>query len=135
MKVTFPVPVIFLHVPTPIPGSLPCNEAESPHAESAGPALAAGTGTPKSRVSVSEVRQLAFTMVQASRYIPSFPGNMATVALGELYEDFRLEKIIKNTRNLSPKEIAYKILDDVINFSKDGKYSDDKTLVVIKRTT
>ncbi|RJP63674.1 MAG: serine/threonine-protein phosphatase [Ignavibacteriales bacterium] len=54
-------------------------------------------------------------------------------AYGELYEEFRLEKIIKNTRNLTPKEIAYKILDDVIHFSKDGKYSDDKTLVVIKR--
>jgi sigma-B regulation protein RsbU (phosphoserine phosphatase) len=54
-------------------------------------------------------------------------------AYGELYDEARLEKVIKNTRNLTPKEIAYKILDDVIHFSKDGKYSDDKTLVVIKR--
>ncbi len=56
-------------------------------------------------------------------------------ALGELYEENRLEKVIKENRHLMPKEIAYKILDDVIHFSKDGKYFDDKTLVIIKRTS
>ena len=53
----------------------------------------------------------------------------------EYYEEKRLEKIIKEVINFTPKEIAYKILDDVLAFSKDGVYSDDRTLVVIKRKT
>lgn len=52
---------------------------------------------------------------------------------GDLYEEDRLEEVILNTAHLSPKEIAYSILDDVIRFSADGIYSDDKTLVIIKR--
>ncbi|HEX2865543.1 MAG TPA: PP2C family protein-serine/threonine phosphatase [Ignavibacteriales bacterium] len=52
----------------------------------------------------------------------------------ECYEEKRLEKTLKEVIHLSPKEIAYTILNDVIHFSKDGTYSDDKTLVVIKRT-
>ena len=39
----------------------------------------------------------------------------------------------KKLKDLSPKEIAVSILEDVITFSKNGKYSDDKTLVVIKK--
>lgn len=31
------------------------------------------------------------------------------------------------------KEIAYSILEDVVKFSKKGKYNDDKSLVIIKR--
>jgi sigma-B regulation protein RsbU (phosphoserine phosphatase) len=53
---------------------------------------------------------------------------------GVLYEEHRLENIIREVVHLSPKEIAYSILNDVIHFSKDGVYCDDKTLVVIKRT-
>lgn len=52
----------------------------------------------------------------------------------ECYEEKRLEKTLKEVIHLSPKEIAYTILNDVIHYSKDGTYSDDKTLVVIKRT-
>ena len=52
----------------------------------------------------------------------------------ECYEEKRLEKTLKEVIHLSPKEIAYTVLNDVIHFSKDGTYSDDKTLVVIKRT-
>ncbi len=51
----------------------------------------------------------------------------------ENYGDERLAKILVENRHLSAKEITYKILDDVINFSHDGLYSDDKTLVVIKQ--
>ena len=51
----------------------------------------------------------------------------------ENYGEERLEKILKENKNLSPREITYKILDDVIKFSKNGLYSDDKTLVVVKR--
>ncbi len=49
------------------------------------------------------------------------------------YGDDRLVAKFKELRNLSPKEIAVRILEDVLNFSKNGKYSDDKTLVVIKK--
>ncbi len=52
----------------------------------------------------------------------------------EMYETKRLEEIIKKTANLSPKEIAYSILDDVTKFTtSSSKYQDDKTIVVIKR--
>lgn len=53
---------------------------------------------------------------------------------GECYEEHRLEQKVKEVISLTPKEIAYSILNDVIHYSKDGAYSDDKTLVVIKRT-
>jgi phosphoserine phosphatase RsbU/P len=49
------------------------------------------------------------------------------------YGEERLLNRLKKNKHLSPKEIIYRILDDVIKFSKHGKYSDDKTLVVIKR--
>lgn len=52
------------------------------------------------------------------------------------YEEFgekKLIKIIRKNMQRTPKEITYAILDEVIKFSKEGKYSDDKTLVVIKR--
>jgi sigma-B regulation protein RsbU (phosphoserine phosphatase) len=51
----------------------------------------------------------------------------------EAYGEERLIKRLKEIKHLSPKEITYSILDDVISFSKSGQYSDDKTLVVIKR--
>jgi sigma-B regulation protein RsbU (phosphoserine phosphatase) len=53
----------------------------------------------------------------------------------EAYGEERLIECFKRNRNLSSKEICYAILDDVIKFSTDGKYADDKTLVVIKRGT
>ncbi|MGE5364701.1 MAG: PP2C family protein-serine/threonine phosphatase [Bacteroidota bacterium] len=58
----------------------------------------------------------------------------ATNTTGDCYEEHRLEKVIRKSKDLSPKEITYTILNDVIHFSKDGEYNDDKTLVVIKRT-
>jgi phosphoserine phosphatase RsbU/P len=54
-------------------------------------------------------------------------------AAEENFEEQRLEEVIKKITNLTPKEIVYKIMDEVIDFSKDGVYSDDRTLVVIKR--
>lgn len=53
----------------------------------------------------------------------------------QFYEESRLETVIRESRHLSPREIAYTILNDVIHFAKDGFYSDDKTLVVIKKTS
>jgi phosphoserine phosphatase RsbU/P len=49
------------------------------------------------------------------------------------YGEERLAKIFKEKKGLTPREIAYSILDDVINYSKKGSYNDDKTIVVVKR--
>ena len=49
------------------------------------------------------------------------------------YGEQRLIDTLKKIKHLSTKEITYSILDDVIKYSKNGLYNDDKTLVVIKR--
>jgi sigma-B regulation protein RsbU (phosphoserine phosphatase) len=51
----------------------------------------------------------------------------------EPYGEERLGKVLVEHKNLTPKEITYSIMEDVINYSRNGEYSDDKTLVVIKR--
>jgi sigma-B regulation protein RsbU (phosphoserine phosphatase) len=51
------------------------------------------------------------------------------------YGEERLINKLKEVNSLSSREIVLEILDDVVNFSKNGKYSDDKTLVAIKRIT
>jgi len=51
----------------------------------------------------------------------------------DAYGDERLLAKLKSSAKLNAKEIALEILEDVIKFSKDGKYSDDMTLVVIKK--
>ncbi|MFO7526148.1 MAG: PP2C family protein-serine/threonine phosphatase [Ignavibacteriaceae bacterium] len=59
-----------------------------------------------------------------------------TEAMNLNFEEFgekRLIKIIRKNKDKTPKEIVYIILDEVIKFSRNGQYSDDKTLVVIKR--
>ncbi|HED38477.1 MAG TPA: serine/threonine-protein phosphatase [Ignavibacteria bacterium] len=52
----------------------------------------------------------------------------------ENYGENRLTEVLKKNAHLTVKEIVYSILDNVINFSKNGSYSDDKTLVAIKKT-
>ncbi len=51
----------------------------------------------------------------------------------DFYEENKLEKVIRDNIDSSPKELTYKILEDVNKFSFGGKYNDDKTLVIIKR--
>jgi phosphoserine phosphatase RsbU/P len=51
----------------------------------------------------------------------------------EMYEEDRLKRFLVSVKDKSPREITYAILEDVIKFSKSGRYSDDKTLVVIKK--
>jgi sigma-B regulation protein RsbU (phosphoserine phosphatase) len=51
----------------------------------------------------------------------------------EPYGDEKLLAKLKSLVQLTPKEIALGILDDVIKHAKNGKYSDDMTLVVIKK--
>ena len=51
----------------------------------------------------------------------------------EQYGDERLTRKLKEVSSLSPKEIVITILEDVVKYSKNGSYTDDKTLVVIKK--
>lgn len=55
----------------------------------------------------------------------------------EKEEDFgeeRVKELFINNRNLAPKELALTIMEKVIKFSALGTYSDDKTIVIIKKT-
>ncbi|HRE41550.1 MAG TPA: PP2C family protein-serine/threonine phosphatase [Ignavibacteria bacterium] len=52
----------------------------------------------------------------------------------KFYTEERLMKVLKKYHALSPKEICEHIIEDVQTFSAHGAYSDDKTLVVIKRS-
>lgn len=49
------------------------------------------------------------------------------------YGEERICRLVKKHHKLSPDKIAYKILQDVQKFSIDSSYTDDRTLVVIKR--
>lgn len=49
------------------------------------------------------------------------------------YGERRLEQVIMRNAGECPKRICQEILQDVQTFSANGVYSDDKTLVVIKR--
>ena len=49
------------------------------------------------------------------------------------YGEERFLTKLKSMKQKSVKEIAYSVLEEVIKFSKKGKYNDDKSLVVIKR--
>jgi len=49
------------------------------------------------------------------------------------YGEERLYKFLKKIKHLSAKEITYFVLDDVIKYSKNGRYQDDRTIVAIKR--
>lgn len=52
----------------------------------------------------------------------------------DFYNEERLVEMIRNNTEVSAKELAMKILEDVFKFStKNSKYQDDKTIVVIKR--
>ncbi len=52
----------------------------------------------------------------------------------DFYEEERLQNLVLNNTDLSPKELVYTILDDVNKFStSNSKYQDDKTLVVVKK--
>jgi sigma-B regulation protein RsbU (phosphoserine phosphatase) len=51
----------------------------------------------------------------------------------EQYTEERLAKLIITLKDLNPKEICVRIIEDVMSFSKNSEYSDDKTIVVIKK--
>jgi serine phosphatase RsbU (regulator of sigma subunit) len=51
----------------------------------------------------------------------------------EFYGEERLQKVLKDNKDRTPREICELIIEDVQIFSAEGEYADDKTLVVIKR--
>lgn len=51
----------------------------------------------------------------------------------EFFGEEKLKELLISNKNLTPEVICQKILQEVQTFSANGKYSDDKTLVVIKR--
>ncbi|MBS1518215.1 MAG: serine/threonine-protein phosphatase [Bacteroidetes bacterium] len=51
----------------------------------------------------------------------------------QFYGEERLKEIIIRNKDLTPKEICTKVIEDVNKFSSKGIYSDDRTLVAIKR--
>lgn len=57
----------------------------------------------------------------------------ATNSKFEFYGEDKLKEVILNNKNFSAKEIAENILESVQKYSARAKYSDDKTIVVIKR--
>ena len=57
----------------------------------------------------------------------------ATNSKFEFFGEDRLKEVILNNKNFSSKEIAENIIESVQKFSARAKYSDDKTIVVIKR--
>src|SRR6185295_8304385 len=52
---------------------------------------------------------------------------------GNLYGEARLAELLRKHHGDTPKNITYHIIEDVQRFSAKSIYSDDKTLVVIKR--
>ncbi len=52
----------------------------------------------------------------------------------ELYGEQRLTEMLRKHKTKTPKEICQLILEDVQVYNRFPEYSDDKTLVVIKRT-
>lgn len=51
----------------------------------------------------------------------------------EFYGEARLKDAIRKHKDLSVKDLCHNILDEVQKFGANGKYSDDKTIVVIKK--
>lgn len=57
----------------------------------------------------------------------------AQSAQGDLYGQGRLEHHLRTLHRESPRTIAMTILEDVQHFSTGAQYSDDRTIVVLKR--
>jgi phosphoserine phosphatase RsbU/P len=51
----------------------------------------------------------------------------------DFYGEKRLENLVVQNNNLTPKELVHIIIEDVQQYGARGKYHDDKTLVVVKR--
>jgi sigma-B regulation protein RsbU (phosphoserine phosphatase) len=52
----------------------------------------------------------------------------------QLFGEQRLINLLRLHKSKSPKEICQYILQEVQTYSRNAEYSDDRTLVVIKRS-
>jgi len=50
-----------------------------------------------------------------------------------MFDEERLKELVRLYRDRSVRDIACGIIEDIQKFSIGAKYSDDKTIVVIKR--
>ncbi len=59
--------------------------------------------------------------------------NEAQTAEGEFFGEQRIIDIIRQNRYESPQNIAYKIIEEVQKFATNTPYTDDRTIIIIKR--
>lgn len=52
---------------------------------------------------------------------------------GQFFGQKRLERLILKHHSLSARQLCYKILEEVQKFSVDADYTDDRTVIVVKR--
>ncbi|HRP01327.1 MAG TPA: PP2C family protein-serine/threonine phosphatase [Candidatus Kapabacteria bacterium] len=52
---------------------------------------------------------------------------------GEVFGEERLINLIRENRELGPKELTVKVIEEVQKFGSDTNYSDDRTLIIVKR--
>lgn len=57
----------------------------------------------------------------------------ATDSKFQFYGEDRMKQMLLDNKNFSAKEIAENLIEDVQKYSARGKYTDDKTIVIIKR--
>jgi sigma-B regulation protein RsbU (phosphoserine phosphatase) len=74
------------------------------------------------------------TNIMAGDVMVLYTDGISEANNGEIeYQEQRIVDVIMRSAHLSAKEICVGILQDVQTFSAEGVYSDDKTVVVIKR--
>ena len=59
--------------------------------------------------------------------------NEAQTAAGEFFGEQRIIDIIRENKDDSPRDIALKIIEEVQKFATDTPYTDDRTVIIIKR--
>ena len=82
-----------------------------------------------------ESYQYDFTLIRKGDVLLLFTDGIteASNEAQELFGEQRLSEALRRHRDRSPKEICQLILEEVQLHSKSGEYSDDKTVVVVKR--
>jgi len=84
----------------------------------------------------NEKYRIEFTTMSKGDILLLFTDGITEAFNGEkeMYGEERLIQILKELKRRSPKEISQLILEDVQKHNRMVEYSDDKTLVVIKKT-
>ncbi|MGB2868674.1 MAG: PP2C family protein-serine/threonine phosphatase [Bacteroidota bacterium] len=83
-----------------------------------------------------ETYQVENTMLNTGDVVAIYTDGLSEArgTSGEVYGEQRLTQQVERLSGKPAKEICEEILEDVREFSQGSEYSDDKTLVVIKRT-